>query len=131
MRYTPEQIIESLKKAGYNTNIDTLGQLHAYSLFCVGKTDISSIRNNFEALLKIANKFSSVSELELSNHLDCETFDDKIEAEKIAEGVAMIFDYVGSRNYNIIEAMVDKIIYNKNRNDHKIENRKKDGGKIN
>ena len=124
-------IRDSLKKAGYNTNIDTLGQLHAYSLFCVGKTDISSIRNNFEALLKIANKFSSVSELELSNHLDCETFDDKIEAEKIAEGVAMIFDYVGSRNYNIIEAMVDKIIYNKNRNDHKIENRKKDGGKIN
>lgn len=123
--------VTRLEKAGYNTNIDTLGQLHAYSLFCAGKTDISSISNNFEALLKIANKFSSISELELSNHLDCETFDDAIEAEKIAEGVAMIFDYVSSRNYNIIEAMVDKIIYNKNRNDHKIKNRKKDGGKIN
>jgi NTP pyrophosphatase (non-canonical NTP hydrolase) len=123
--------VNRLKQSDYNTNIDTLGQLHAYSKFCVGKTEVSDIDNNFEALLKIANKFSSISDLELSNHLDCETFDDAIEAERLAEGVAMIFDYVGARKYSILDAMVEKITYNKNRNDHKIENRKKVGGKIN
>jgi len=123
--------VTRLSGAGYNTNIDTLGQLDAYTKFCVGKTSISDIENNFEALLKITNKFGSISDLELSNHLNCETFDDAIEADRISEGLAMIFDYVGSRNYSILEAMVDKIIYNKNRNDHKLENRKKVGGKNN
>lgn len=123
--------VTRLSGAGYNTNIDTLGQLDAYTKFCVGKTSISDIENNFEALLKITNKFGSISDLELSNHLNCQTFDDAIEADRISEGLAMIFDYVGSRNYSILEAMVDKIIYNKNRNDHKLENRKKVGGKNN
>jgi hypothetical protein len=38
-------------------------------------------------------------------------------------------DYCGRWNYDIGGAIIEKIGYNRNRADHKLENRIKDGGK--
>jgi hypothetical protein len=38
-------------------------------------------------------------------------------------------DYAGRFNYDIGGAIIEKMEYNANRADHKIENRGKDGGK--
>ena len=48
---------------------------------------------------------------------------------EFADVVIRLLDCCGSNNYDIGGALVDKYNYNHDRADHKIENRKKDGGK--
>jgi hypothetical protein len=106
-----------------------LAQMDGYKIFCKNKTRVSSIDNKYEALLVIVNIFAKISDMHLSNDLDCITFDDKEEENLITLGLAMIFDYASIHNYDIISAMAEKLVYNKHRLDHKKENRLKDTGK--
>ena len=53
---------------------------------------------------------------------------DMVEVE-LADTIIRICDMAGSRGYNLGEAIVEKLEYNKNRADHKKENRMKEGGK--
>lgn len=48
---------------------------------------------------------------------------------ELADAFIRILDLCGSRGYDIGGAVVEKFMYNKNRADHKAENRAKDGGK--
>jgi len=60
--------------------------------------------------------------------------DDKLphrpmEEVEMADALIRIFDYCGGFGLDVGGALIEKLEYNKNRADHKLENRKKDGGK--
>lgn len=48
---------------------------------------------------------------------------------EIADTLIRIFDLAGAHNLDLSGAVEEKIAYNKKREDHKVENRMKDGGK--
>jgi len=48
---------------------------------------------------------------------------------EMADAVIRIFDFCGMKGYDLGGAIAEKNEYNKNRLDHKRENRAKDGGK--
>lgn len=48
---------------------------------------------------------------------------------ELADAVIRIMDMAGGLGLNIGGAIAEKLVYNKNRADHKIENRAKEGGK--
>lgn len=48
---------------------------------------------------------------------------------ELADAVIRIFDLAGSQGLDLGGAIVEKLAYNQQREDHKIENRKNDGGK--
>ena len=52
-----------------------------------------------------------------------------MEEVELADTVIRIMDYAGRWGLDIGGAIMEKLEYNKNRADHKIENRKLDGGK--
>lgn len=48
---------------------------------------------------------------------------------ELADTIIRIMDFCGAQGLDIGGALVEKLEYNKTRADHKLENRKKDGGK--
>lgn len=60
--------------------------------------------------------------------------DDKLPHRKmleveLADAVIRIMDLCGALKYDLAGAMQEKLLYNSSREDHKIENRKKENGK--
>ena len=60
--------------------------------------------------------------------------DDKLphrpmEEVELVDALIRIFDYAGAYGLDLDGAFEEKMVYNKNRADHKPENRKKEGGK--
>lgn len=53
----------------------------------------------------------------------------KMEEVELADTIIRIFDYAETQGYDIGSAMVEKLVYNQQRADHKLENRLKSGGK--
>ena len=53
----------------------------------------------------------------------------KMEEVELADTIIRILDYAGQMDYNIVGAILSKLAYNKSREDHKPENRAKEGGK--
>lgn len=51
------------------------------------------------------------------------------EEVECADLLIRVFDYAEARNLNIVDSVAEKLIYNKTRADHQLENRAKDGGK--
>lgn len=48
---------------------------------------------------------------------------------ELADTIIRIFDFAGYKGYDLGGALVEKLLYNQTRADHKIENRNKEGGK--
>lgn len=53
----------------------------------------------------------------------------KMAEVELADAVIRILDLAGYKGYDIEGAVLEKMAYNKNRADHKLENRAKEGGK--
>ena len=53
----------------------------------------------------------------------------KMEEVELADCVIRILDYAGAYGLDVFGAIAEKVEYNKKRQDHKIENRKKGNGK--
>lgn len=84
------------------------------------------------ALSKVSLVHSEVSEMTegirrglMDDHLPARPMGE-VEA---ADAIIRILDLAGYMNWDVGGAIQDKLAYNKNRADHKIENRMKDGGK--
>lgn len=97
--------------------------------------------NNIQTGEKIERNFGEVIALmhsELSEALEADRkgikFDSKLTdkdavAVELADCIIRILDTAAARNLNIADAFISKCLYNMNREDHKIENRGKEGGK--
>lgn len=91
------------------------------------------VRDSIELkLAKIALIHSEVSEAlegERKGLMDDKLPNRPMAEVELADAVIRILDYAGWQGYDIGGAIVEKMAYNKNREDHKPENRAKEGGK--
>jgi hypothetical protein len=101
-------------KAGWHTNLQT-GELLE--------------RNKGEMIALIHSEVSEAMEGERKGLMDDHLPNRPMVEVEMADAVIRIMDYCGRWGYDIGGAIIDKIEYNRNRADHKIENRQKDGGK--
>lgn len=103
--------------AGWWTDVETGETMKGNQLFIASK------------LLMIHSEISEATEAHRKN-----LFDDKlphrhgVEVE-LADAVIRIFDLAGALGLDLGWAMVEKIAYNMERADHKVENRASEGGK--
>jgi hypothetical protein len=101
-------------KAGWHTDIET-GELKD--------------RNKAEMICLMHSELSEAMEGERKGLMDDHLPHRPMAEVEMADAVIRIMDYCGRYNYDIGGAIIEKLEYNANRADHKIENRKKDNGK--
>lgn len=80
-------------------------------------------------LMLVTTEISEAAEGLRKDLMDDHLPDRKMVEVELADAVVRIFDLAGKMGLDIGGGLTDKVEYNKNRSDHKIENRKKDGGK--
>ncbi|WZE63570.1 pyrophosphatase [Maribacter phage Panino] len=100
--------------AGWHTDINT-GELKE--------------RNKGEMLCLIHSEISEAMEGERKDLMDDHLPHRPMAEVELADALIRIMDYAGRWGYDIGGAVVEKMNYNANREDHKLENRTKDGGK--
>jgi len=96
-------------------------------------TDIKTgepLNRNFGEMIALVH--SELSEALEAHRKDL--MDDKLPHRKgvdveLADALIRIFDIAGGLNIDLGRAVMEKMFYNRNREDHKIENRLKEGGK--
>lgn len=86
-------------------------------------------RNKGEMLMLIVSEVSEAMEGERKSLMDDHLKDRPMAEVELADAIIRIMDYCGRWGYDIEGAVNDKMAYNANRADHKIENRLLDGGK--
>lgn len=101
-------------KAGWHTNLETGEQLD---------------RNKGEMLMLIVTEIAEAMEGERKGVMDDHLPNRPMAEVELADALIRIMDYAGRFNYDLGGATIEKLAYNQNRLDHKIENRIKDGGK--
>jgi NTP pyrophosphatase (non-canonical NTP hydrolase) len=89
-----------------------------YKKYVIG-TKIALIHSEISEAMEGARKGLPDSHLPHLPALDVE----------LADAVIRIFDLCGKLNIDLLEAIEDKLYYNKHRADHKVENRAAAGGK--
>lgn len=86
-------------------------------------------KNKAELLCLIHSEISEAMEGLRKNLMDDKVPTRPMVEVELADAIIRIMDMAGGFNYDIAGAIIDKLEYNKNRADHKIDNRKKNGGK--
>ncbi len=100
--------------SGWHTDINT-GQLKE--------------RNRAEMLMLIVSEIAEAMEGERKGLMDDKLPHRPMAEVEMADALIRIADYCGRWGYDLGGAVVEKMAYNANRADHKIENRLKEGGK--
>ncbi len=85
--------------------------------------------NKGQMLCLIHSEISEAMEGERKNLMDDKLHHRKMAEVEMADAMIRILDYCGRWGYDIGGAFVEKMAFNKVREDHKIENRNKEGGK--
>jgi len=109
-------IFDINKAAGWWTDLNTGQSTH-------------ETRNVGEVLMLIVSEVAEAMEADRK-----ELMDDKLPHRsglevELADAVIRIFDLAAAKGFDIGEAIIEKILYNMSREDHKVENRMKAGGK--
>ena len=86
-------------------------------------------RNKAEMLMLIVSEVAEAMEGVRKDLKDDHLPERSMEEVELADTVIRIMDYAGRWGLDIGGAIIEKLEYNKNRADHKIENRIKNGGK--
>lgn len=86
-------------------------------------------RNKGEMLCLVHSEISEAMEGERKDLMDDHLPHRKMAEVELADAVIRIMDYAGRFGYDIGGAIEEKLAYNAQRLDHKIENRTKNGGK--
>jgi hypothetical protein len=93
------------------------------------KTSLDILRPVPELLCLIHSEVSEALEGYRKDLMDDKVPHRKMLEVELADTVIRIFDMAGGYGLDIGGAMRDKLLYNSKREDHKLENRGKDGGK--
>lgn len=117
------------------TVLNSLAELcHANSKNAGWYTDLKTgkplERNTGEMLMLMVSEISEAMEGERKNLMDDKLPHRKMAEVEMADVLIRVFDFCGYRGYDIGRAVAEKINFNLNRPDHKLDNRKKEGGKI-
>lgn len=86
-------------------------------------------RNKGEQIALIHSELSECLEGVRKGLMDDHLPHRTMEEVELADTLIRIFDYAGGHGLDLQGAFEDKMSYNANRADHKLENRVKDGGK--
>ena len=113
-------------------NYSTAEELNNLSAFCHAenktwwhdlKTGARLDRNRGELLMLMVSELAEAMEGERKDRMDDHLPHRKMAEVELADCLIRIFDYAGAFGYDIGGAFVEKILYNKNRLDHKPEAR--------
>ena len=86
-------------------------------------------RNKGELIALMHSELSETLEGVRKNKMDDHLPHRKSEEVELADAIIRILVYAGAYELDVAGALVEKLIYNIKRQDHKPENRAKDGGK--
>ena len=90
---------------------------------------IKDTRNVGELLMLIVSEVSEAMEAHRKGLMDDKLPHRSGVEVELADAVIRIFDLCGAKGYDIGAAIIEKVLYNMTRADHKPENRRKAGGK--
>ena len=93
------------------------------------KTGEKIERNKAELICLMHSELSECMEGVRKNLMDDKLPHRKMEEVELADTIVRIMDYCGAYGLDIEGAVMEKIQYNQNREDHKAENRAKENGK--
>lgn len=92
--------------------------------------DLRKANNVPEKLMLIVSEISEAMEGHRKNLPDDKLAHRPMIEVELADAVIRIFDLAGAKGYDVPGAIVEKLVFNAQRADHKPENRLKDGGKV-
>jgi NTP pyrophosphatase (non-canonical NTP hydrolase) len=109
-----DTIHQSCREAGWYTNVKTGEPLD---------------RNEGEMYALMHSELSEAFEGLRKNKMDDHLPHRLSEEVELADVIIRILDYAGYKDLDLDGALAEKFAYNQTRADHKLENRRKDGGK--
>lgn len=104
-------------------------EIHDYNVHAGWWPENKEDRNKAELLCLVHSEISEAMEGIRKDLMDDKLPHRKMVEVELADALIRIFDMAGAFGYDLDGAMHEKFEYNKNRADHKLENRAKDGGK--
>lgn len=133
MKTENQQLLE-INSGHYAEEIRNIQSLcHGLATDSGWHTDITTgqpkVHNKLALLALIHSEISEALEGVRKDIQDDKLPHRKMEEVELADAIIRILDYAGYYKLDIGGALVEKLLYNQSRADHKIENRQKEGGK--